>query len=534
MYYNIRIGDDFIKNYILSNIFLDVYRQIKSEIKPISKINDVENKQKITNEMENCLKYILEENDKEKRSIEIKKFESYLKNFEQVSDGKPGLAEKITFYSNPFPKLIISNNDEFEEALNQYLIEILGNDNKGDFANHYREIRKYFENILENDYDFTIDVTQNINNYKNKIKVTLKTHPLTRIFINTMCTLYGNNYVLFEDYDSSNKLIDNLNLAVSQHCNSFVIHRFTKCDDESYLSIKIIDIDKFEEILLTYIKEVENSTSFYNIFKGVEFEGISYGNKIKMLFFSTMLNATSLDLLNIEKYFQKYTNFINDTTFDNLKQVQKIGDIFNDELYLKLKRAELEYETPYYLCYMLKNRHVELPNVRLGIETKIDKKVAHILATQSSQIYMDRENESSLQDEIKNSIPKSSMFRFYNPSHLISLVITFGILKGLNIEDVDIVDYMPFRHKKTILEKQMSQEEADIYQTRLTDKNIYTYLKLTTLADGIEILSYPEMNLGLKLKIHENVKFETPFLQELYNYGYNIGLNSRVNDNKLL
>lgn len=496
-----------MKNNILSAIFKDLYTKLKIETKSIIK----------SNLEDDCVKIYL--NKKSKDSIE--------KIYVLVREVKKGIEnmhqpEKIVFYSHPLPPLKIESNEKLEEELETYLIDILGIENKSEFANHYKEIKKYFENILKNDYDFSKEVTENIKNYKEKFINILKSHPLTRIFINTLCTLYGNDYNFYSEYGNSQKIIDNFNLTISHRDNSFLIQRFTKCD-ESFLSIKIIDIDVFEKILTNYITEIQNSDSFYNIFNNESFENISYGSKIKSIFFGTLLNSTANDLLNIEKYFQKYTDFMTDETFDGIKNVTKMGNIFNDELYVKFKRSELEYETPNYLCYMLKNKHVELPNVRLGIENKLDKKVAHILATQSSQIYMDKQNELEIQNEIKKNIPKISMFRFYNPSHLISLIITFGMLKGLNIEDVDVVDYMPFRHKKTILEKNMSEEESDIYQTRLTEKNITTYMKLSSICEGIDVVSYPDMNLGLKLKIDDNVEFDNEFLQELYDYGYNMG-----------
>lgn len=498
-----------MKNNILCAIFKDLYNSLKNETKSIIKNLNVEN--------DGVRIYI---NKKNKDSIEqipilVREITNGIKNTMP--------SQKIMFYCNPVPPLKLESNEKLEEELEQYLIDILGIENKSEFGNHYKEIKKYFENILKNDYDFSKTVTENIKMYKEKFIGILKSHPLTRIFINTLCTLYGNDYNFYDEYSKNKSVIDNLNLTVGHEGNSFLIQRFTKCNDESFLSIKIIDIDIFENILTNYITEIQNSDSFYNIFNNSSFENVSYGSKLKLIFFSTMLNATSNDLLNIEKYFQKYTDFIIDNTFEKIKSVTKLGNIFDDELYVKVKRSELEYETPYYLCYMLKNKHVELPNIRIGIENKLDKKVAHILATQSSQIYMDKQNESEIQKEIKKNIPKSSMYRFYNPTHLISLIITFGILKGLNIEDIDVVDYMPFRHKKTILEKNMSDEEADIYQTRLTEKNITTYMKLSSICSGIDVVSYPDMNLGLKLKISDNVKFANDFLQLLYDYGYNVG-----------
>ena len=226
-----------------------------------------------------------------------------------------------------------------------------------------------------------------------------------------------------------------------------------------------------------------------------------------------MLNATNADLNCIENFFRKYNDFINNKNFENIRQPIYMANLFDDELYVMLKRSELEYETPYYLSFMLKNKKVELPNVRMGIEEKSNKLIAHIIATQSAQKIMEKENLDKIQLEIKQNLPNDPYFRFYNPTHLISLLMTFGILNGMEIKYVEVKDFLPFRYNKTILDKQMSQEEADNYQTRLTNKNLITYMRLIELVDGINIVSYPEMDMGLNLHLADQIKCKNEFLQ---------------------
>ena len=204
--------------------------------------------------------------------------------------------------------------------------------------------------------------------------------------------------------------------------------------------------------------------------------------------------------------------------------------MFDDQLYVMAKRSEVEYETPYYLAFMLKEKHIELPNIRLGVETKDNKKIAHIVATQSSQIIVDRNNLNDIRNRIKDNIPADPHFRFYNPSHLISLIITFGMLKGMGIEEVEVTDYLPFRKRKSVIEKQMSQEESDNFQRRLTDKNIITYMKLCTITKGIEIDNYPEMDMKMKLKIGENIVCANSWLQQLYDQGCEIGKKYKIDE----
>ena len=121
-------------------------------------------------------------------------------------------------------------------------------------------------------------------------------------------------------------------------------------------------------------------------------------------------------------------------------------------------------------------------------------------------------------------IPKDSHFRFYNPTHFISLIIALGILKGLGINEVQVKDYLPFRYKKIINDKQLNEEEANKYQTRLTTKNIATYMNIIFNMEGIDLKSYPDTDSELCLTISDNVKGKTEFLTYLYNLGYQLGL----------
>jgi len=178
---------------------------------------------------------------------------------------------------------------------------------------------------------------------------------------------------------------------------------------------------------------------------------------------------------------------------------------------------------------MLNNKRVELPNIRMGIEAKENKKVAHIIATQSAQTTLNPEGLDQIQKEIKNSLPTDSYFRFYNPTHLVPILMTFGMLNGMGINEVEVKDFLPFRYNKTILDRQMDTEEADKFQTRLTNKNLITYMRLISIVDGIDIITYPEMNMCLKLKLQENIVCKNEFLQKIYDLGYKLGKEKKIN-----
>jgi len=421
----------------------------------------------------------------------------------------------------------VKNLHNLEEDLKNYIMNILGKEINYYPQNYFNVIIKYIENIIRNSNSFYIEeIIKGIDSYTKEFKKILDGHPYTKLYINAMNSFYSKKKeerFEFQKNISYKKLIEGTEIVVSHLDNSFTLHRFPKCSEEVSPSISINDIDSFEETLAKYVEKISESDSFYNILSREYFDGMTYEEKVEILFSCTMLNATVYDLLDIEKYFKKYISFITDNSFDNIRQPIYIGNLLEDQLYVMAKRSEVEYETPYYLAFMLKKNHIELPNIRLGIENKENKKVAHIIATQSSQITVDRNILNDIREKIKENIPNDSNFRFYNPSHLISLIITFGLLKGMGINEVEVTDYLPFRKRKSVIEKQMSESEADNFQRRLTDKNIITYMKLSTITNGIEIDNYPEMDMKMKLKIGENVVCVNSWLQQLYDQGYEIG-----------
>ena len=436
-----------------------------------------------------------------------------------------------TFNNNKI-KISLEDYPLLEQTLENYLSDILGYKIKYNYEDNFREIRKYFENIIYNsrNKNYT-NLIECINSYKIEFIEKLESHKYVNLFIDIMKKMYSKSYkgkILSDNKED----LDYTPIAISNKENSFIIGRLPRKSENNLPLIYINDIDDFENVLKKYIEAVFMSDSFYNLFTNKNFENVSFEEKVKAIFECTIFNATNTDLNNVENFFRMYTDFINDKTFENIRKPCYIGELFNDQLFVMSKRSELEYETPYYLAFMLKDKRVELPNVRLGIESKNEEKVAHIIATQSAQTVLDRDNLNKIQSEIKKNLPADPYFRFYNPTHLVSLLMTFGVLNGMGIKQVDVMDFLPFRYNKTILDKQMSLEEADNYQTRLTNKNLITYMRLIELADGINIVSYPEMDMGLKIKLSDEIKCKNEFLQNIYDISYEFGKNSKISFDK--
>jgi len=435
-------------------------------------------------------------------------------------------------FNNNKTKILLEDYPSLEQTLENYLVDILGYKIKYNYEDNYGEIRKYFENIIYNSgYHNYKNIIECIENYKKEFIEKIESHKYVNLFIDTMRKMYSKSYDGRILFNKDNNL-EYSSIAISNKGNTFLIGRIPRKGDNQLPSIHINNIDEFEKELKKYVESVLLSDSFYNLFDNKNFDTVSFEDKVKTLFECTIFNATSIDLNYVENFFRRYTDFINDKTFENIRKPKYMGQLFDDELFVMSKRSELEYETPYYLAFMLNNKRVELPNVRLGIEVKGDKKTAHIIALQTAQRVLDRDNLNKIQSDIKRNLPKDSYFRFYNPTHLVSILMTFGILNGMGINNIEVKDFMPFRYNKTILDKQMNEDEANNYQTRLTNKNLITYMRLNELVDGINIVSYPEMDMGLKVNLSEEIKCKNEFLQNIYDMGYKLGEEYKINSSK--
>ncbi len=231
-------------------------------------------------------------------------------------------------------------------------------------------------------------------------------------------------------------------------------------------------------------------------------------------------------MLDIQRYIVKYDSFITDTTFDDLKASKFLGTFMGDNIYVRLRRAPVSYETPYFLSFYMNfdNKIVELPNIRFGLENLDNKKIMHILATQSSQDNERFDMCNKLSDCYKTFLGGVSSFREYNPSHVVSIILTFGLVRGLGITDVNIVDYMPFRYQRLVLENHKNKDELDLLQHRLTNKQLYSYLRACEYFNGIDVCSYPELDNNLKLFLSNNISTDNSQLNELYDMSYKLGV----------
>ena len=423
-----------------------------------------------------------------------------------------------------------TNINKLESTLNNYLIKTMAY--KNSYINNMKEVELSFENIINNSFRYNTDVCSTIEAYGDDYIALLDKNHYTKLFFIACNEVYSENFDIKRDTMERHAL--EVNAAIKNIKKHFEIVRVTRLDEESFPSLVINNIETFEEILKNYVEAIKESDSFYNIFDREGFSERSNEENIKMIFEGALLNVTNIDASNMEQFFRNYTSYIKDDTFQSIRYPSKVGELFNDELYIMAKRSELWYETPYYLSFMLKNKRIELPNIRMGISISDNKRKANIIATQTSQMMKDNLNFLELQEEIKRLLPRDSYYRFINPTHLVSLVLTLGYLKGMGIDEVVVKDYMPFRYKKVILDKHFDEEEAYQYQTRLTTKNLATYFRIVSNIKGIEIKDYPDVGNELVLKITDEIEPKNKFLEDLFDLGISIGnKTNKVRVNKI-
>lgn len=425
----------------------------------------------------------------------------------------------------------ITDPDYLEEKLLSYLHTIYTF--KFDYSHYYAEVRMYFENILVNiPRNHRFNLVQGIDDYVNKLDYEFKTHPLSKLFMDKARKLYSDL-----DCDS----------VIRHNSKSYTIQRVYREREIDMPSLYIPNIDEFEKVLTDFIINVKNSKSDFKACLNPE-KGETEMNIISDLLIWVIKNATGYELTNVTDFFRRYSQYINDNTFYRLENPIKIGMLLNQDLKIKIRKSSCHYETPYFLSFILGNNEtIELPNIRLAIQMHDNKKVAHILATQSSQdnynldyLKVQEENLKTLfkaENKRYRNIQKSGVknIRHFNTLHTYSIILTLGLLKGMDISKVQIASYLPLRLQSKILMENYSDYDIDKYQYRLTNLNMMTYIKVISDMPGIEIEDYPDLDGTLKLLVTDNVTSDNKLFKKLYEYGLQAGKqNKSENDRKVL
>jgi len=409
---------------------------------------------------------------------------------------------------------------DLEDALSDFVMGVLGFRFGGTY--NLGEVRIYFDNICRNlPLNSNLDLITLIEKYKEEYLEVLETHPYVKLLLDVVKKIFSRTYDGKLGTEAGPLYYTDNAEAIIKHnsqAKKIAISKVIRPNSDPLPTVILNNFDYVEAVLQEFVQTVRESNTQYNLFVKEGYQYYTEEEQIKLLFEGVILNATAYDLSNIDGFFKRYTEFIKDPNFGSMRGVNYVGEAFNDQLFFKVGRSDFEYETPYYLSFMLANTRLELPNVRIGYDEFTRK--AYIVAVQTSQM---TGSNPKIDQEIKANIPRTKNYNFYNPTHMTSLILAFGLLNGMGIQDIDVVDYMPIRYYKTIKDKNMNEQEASAYLTRVTDKNINTYYKLECLTKGVRIASEPGVGHNMSIKIEDEVICHNEFFQHLYDLGYNYG-----------
>lgn len=414
-------------------------------------------------------------------------------------------------------------DSELEPVLKEYILKVMGYSVYEAYLKYINEsnynpkavfpyrdaVRKSFISLVQNfDYSKSRTITEAIEEYGTNFYPTLSKYKYVDKLIKAIRKIYSSDE-------------KNPNIVIEQKEKMYKISLIDDKYIESMPTMVINNIENLNSILEHYLLVVLSTENNYKrIFDQPSEE--NQDDRIIELLMWTLINVSNEDVLDIERFFSKYITFISDTTFSQFKEhPQYLGDLLDDKLYLLERKSSCAYETPYYLAFMLCNRRVELPNIRIGIEDTGESKVAHILSIQTTQTNPNPKEDPIINKEIKELLPRTSYFREYNPSHLLSLVITLGMLNTAGIEKVYAYEYLPMRYQRFVNEGRKNEDELYQYQHRLTNKFINTFFRLIEFTNDIEIISYPENGGLFSFRLKKEIKFNNELLNKAYQIGYN-------------
>ena len=412
----------------------------------------------------------------------------------------------------------VQNDEELEEALQNYIMRVMGYSIVCEYRRcmktdpssfpYYAPVRRWFINLVQNfDNNKSRTMLDAIDEYGRDFYDKISEYQYVDALIKGIQKFYSPNGY-------------NPNIIIEHKDKMYKIFLVDDKQIEGMPVLVINNIESLNDILRTYIETIVSSDNYY---KNIFIDSCDDDKeKMSALLMWTIINISNEDALDLERYFTKYTSFLMDDTFNNFKaHPLKMGELLDDDLFLKFVKANYAYETPFYLAFMMCHQRVELPNMRIGIEDNGEEKIGHILSIQTTQAHPNQDFDPIINKEIRDALPKSPYFREFNPSHLLSLVLTLGLLNGAGINKINAYEYLPMRYQRFVNEERKNTDELNDYQHRLTNKFINTFFRLMEFTDGIEIISYPENGCTFSFRIKKDIRFNNELLDKAYQIGYN-------------
>ncbi len=400
-----------------------------------------------------------------------------------------------------------------ENILLNYIRYNMGYKLNDDYTDYFKTVEVYLKSIADNLDNVTLDnICFKVGQYINSNLKKLQKNFYVESFINAVKQRYTN---------------DIKNVAVRNFHDTYEIFMCNK--DESNIDISstiIMNINELQTTLENYLNAILNSNSLYkNIITDLK------NDTLEKIFFWTVINANIYELKDVNKLFIRYIDYLNDDYYNLEKKPKKYGMMNDDSIYFKYDVSDLAFETPYFTRFFIvdekDNLSFELPNIRFGFRKDENEEIeCQILAIQTSQTMNSSELCNDVMNFFKFKLKKTSKFREFNPSHMISLLLFIGMLEGMNVKSFKISEYMPFRFKR-FFNDNLDLDVVKARQYRITKKMINNFKKLTLYFSNIEE-DFESLN-EIGFNIIGPLSANDDFIDNLISIGRKIGLENVLN-----
>lgn len=309
--------------------------------------------------------------------------------------------------------------------------------------------------------------------------------------------------------------------------------KYQLLNDNNLSTLVIKDEELFFNKLEKYINlEKELGRKSVKFYRDIE------KNSLKLLLAYLFVNAEVEDFKNPIEYLERIIYFLEDSTFDYLKQGIAISlgqSLLNSNLEIKNIKQSVLMETANKIEISLRSKENEifkLPSISYGIKSinnekecyiysilnskqednKFSKKINRILYKLNKGV-LDEETSEYLEFKEGNSNYYPENISDVSPSAVLSLTIFINLLKKVGIKKIKVVPYLPLRYlsrnlvasekAETIKENLIKRNDA--IQSNITDKLIRTIRRVSYHIKDLEIVSFPyELSEFLELNLGEN------------------------------
>ncbi|MEG2621196.1 MAG: hypothetical protein RSA10_03855 [Bacilli bacterium] len=347
--------------------------------------------------------------------------------------------------------------------------------------------------------------------------------------------------------------------AVSFNTNIVELGKFygnqTAKNPKPVLVIK--NVENFSNVLEQYVNK---ALPFY-------FNKSSFSHDdIKETLGYAFSNATYYDFSNPVEYLKIRTAFLDDNLPNEKKTYLGFSPALSSEISIFCSKEKMLLETPYSLTPVLNrnDEEVALPKVMIGINgetcyiyalqnkvsenTKFKKEINRLLFKLDSGFIEPFEST--------NNVENPENLTGVTKSFLASLIITFGFLKSIGINNVIVPSFLPVRYNSHVISfnRRMKyyesiktdkdkidkiindhEKEMSYYQENTTMKFIRTFRRIVYQSKGINVSFIPmQKDDSMHISITNEVLFDNDLENNLYVLAQDAAKKTCINKNNMI